>query len=57
MDKCMNGSCDIVKGIMCSCEKCTYHSMDNRCHADNVQIGPESAHSSSETVCRTFKCK
>ena len=55
--KCENNACykKQIKGIVCDVKDCTYHEGENNCCAGQIAVGPASAHTSSETVCATFK--
>ena len=44
-------------GVKCEVQNCKYHSKDNRCYADCIQVGPNSADCCSDTVCETFEAK
>ncbi|HHW46306.1 MAG TPA: DUF1540 domain-containing protein [Clostridiales bacterium] len=43
--------------VKCEVENCSYHSKDNICMADSIEVGPGFAKSSDETVCVTFRPK
>ena len=43
-----------IDGITCDVNNCTYNK-GHKCIAESVQIGPQFAVSSSDTVCSTFK--
>ena len=47
--------CKPIKGISCDVKNCQYHEKENCCTAGEIAVGPSYAHSSSETVCATFK--
>ena len=52
--------CDMSKhidGIKCDVKNCVYHSGKNECCAGCISVGPQSAKSSTDTVCVTFKAK
>lgn len=46
-----------IKGITCDVRNCVYHDTSNCCMAGHIAVGPSYAHSSSDTVCATFKPK
>ena len=46
-----------IKGIVCDVKSCLYHSVENKCCAGTISVGPHDAHSSSSTSCVTFKAK
>ncbi|MBQ9354716.1 MAG: DUF1540 domain-containing protein [Clostridia bacterium] len=43
--------------IKCSVKNCVYHSTENRCNAESIEVGNSTAHTCSETCCDTFKSK
>lgn len=49
--------CKHIKGIKCNVQNCYYHDCDTYCTAKEIAVGPNSAHSSGETLCATFKPK
>ena len=49
--------CKHIKGIKCNVKNCYYHDCDTYCTANEIAVGPQSAHSSGETLCATFKPK
>lgn len=51
------GCCDHIKGIKCNVKNCYYHDCDTYCTAKQIAVGPQSAESSAETLCATFKPK
>lgn len=55
-DSTKNGcGCKHIKGINCSVKECAYHDGECYCTAEQINVGPSNAHSSSETICATFK--
>ena len=52
---CNTGNCKHIKGINCSVKHCYYHDGETYCTAEQIAVAPESAKSSSETACATFK--
>lgn len=55
-DSMKNGcGCNHIKGISCSVKSCAYHDGECYCTAEHINVGPSNAHSSSETICATFK--
>lgn len=46
-----------IKGIVCKVENCYYHAPDGKCCASQIEVGPNFALSSYDTVCATFKNK
>ncbi len=44
-------------GICCEVKNCAYHQGQDNCTAQSVQVGPQFANSSAETVCSTFRPK
>lgn len=49
--------CAVNEGIHCDVENCEYHEGECHCTAGMIDVGPQSATSSAETVCSTFKPK
>lgn len=43
------------KGINCDAKNCVYHDCDHYCTAEMINVGPQNACCSSDTVCATFK--
>ena len=46
-----------IDGVSCNAKHCIYNREGNVCDAGKIAIGTNSATSSSETNCATFKCK
>lgn len=44
-------------GISCDVKNCVYHKEDCICTAEQINVGPSFATSSTDTVCATFKPK
>lgn len=57
MDNCKSPDCKTIKGIVCDVTNCKYHSIDCKCTAKQINVGPGYASSSADTVCGTFKPK
>lgn len=51
----MNG-CKIC-GVKCEVENCHYHTKDNCCKAEHIEVVHHNAQTSSETACGTFRMK
>ena len=49
--------CKHIKGIKCNVKNCYYHDCDTYCTAGEIAVGPQSANTSGETLCATFKPK
>lgn len=41
--------------IKCNVANCEFHSSKDLCKAEEIEVGPHYANSSSDTVCSTFK--
>lgn len=41
--------------ICCKVENCVYHATDDCCCATQIDVGPQFACCSQDTVCATFK--
>lgn len=41
--------------ICCKVENCVYHEKNDCCTAAHIDVGPQHACSSQDTVCATFK--
>lgn len=41
--------------IHCKVENCVYHKAGEMCTAPHINVGPQHACSSQDTVCSTFK--
>ena len=53
-----HGSCHgTIEGICCHVRNCKYHSENNCCHADKIQVGPGPADDAHETECATFEAE
>lgn len=50
-------SCKHIKGIKCNVQNCYYHDCETYCTANEIAVGPQSAGTSGETLCATFKPK
>ena len=44
-------------GVKCDVKNCVYHSGDKYCTAKCIAVGPQSAQTSADTICSTFKQK
>ena len=44
-----------ITGITCNVKNCAYHDGKDDCYAGCICVGPNSAESSADTVCATFK--
>jgi len=45
----------INSGISCEVKNCVYHDKGCHCTAEKVNIGPQHANTSADTVCSTFR--
>ncbi len=45
------------EGVKCDVKNCVYHSGDKYCCAKCIAVGPQSAQTSADTICSTFKQK
>ncbi|MDL2288679.1 DUF1540 domain-containing protein [Oscillospiraceae bacterium OttesenSCG-928-F05] len=52
-----NGNNNKIDGVVCSVDKCSYHSAGNICTANRIRVGTEYASRKDETFCNTFECK
>ncbi len=41
--------------ISCKVENCVYHDCGDTCRASHINVGPQHASTSQDTVCSTFK--
>lgn len=48
-------SCKDDRKICCNVENCVYHSGETTCTAKTIDVGPQYASTSQDTVCVTFK--
>ncbi len=46
-----------IEGIKCDVKNCVYNDGQVRCHAGEIEVGPNFAVSCADTVCATFKSK
>lgn len=46
--------CDHVRGVGCSVIGCKFHSSENRCTAESIDVKNENAVKKAETFCGTF---
>jgi hypothetical protein len=46
-----------ICGVKCEVENCRYHTKDNCCEAEHIQVVHHNAQTSSETACGTFEMK
>ena len=46
---------DNLNGISCDVCNCVYNKNTKQCHATSIEIGPQYAVNSADTVCATFK--
>lgn len=44
-----------ISGIICNVISCAYNDKDGRCCATQIEVGPMSATSCTQTVCATYK--
>ena len=51
------GTSKHIKGIHCDVKNCVHHGADTYCTAEEIQVGPGRANTSSETLCVTFREK
>ena len=49
-------NCDCISGIVCDATNCTYNDC-KKCTAPGINVGGQTAQSSYETECNTFKTK
>ena len=57
-EKCKGAGCNFNIGIKCDVENCLYHTTENHCRKDKVNIGNRNAVCEEETVCSSFeKCR
>ncbi|MBP1559257.1 MAG: DUF1540 domain-containing protein [Oscillospiraceae bacterium] len=42
-------------GICCDVKNCVYHDKGCHCTAEKVNIGPQHANTSADTICSTFR--
>lgn len=49
-----NNNCDCISDVTCGVKNCTYHTTDNRCSAERINVKNESAQRMAETFCGTF---
>lgn len=54
-DNCCNSK-NVINGIKCSVTDCAYNT-DKKCTAGEIHVGPQSATTTSETDCETFKLR
>ena len=47
----------VNKGISCDVNNCYYHDGTCYCTAEQINVGPSNAITSSDTLCATFKPK
>ena len=52
-----NNCCRVNDGIICDVKNCQFHQGDCHCTAEKINVGPNFACSSAETICATFKAK
>lgn len=45
-----------IKGISCEVKNCVHHDVSNTCTAGHINVGTQSAKTTSETTCQTFEC-
>lgn len=50
---------DTLSGVGCKVTNCTYHGMDDMCHASGIEVGAEKINcdAQTETFCETFKAE
>ncbi|MDD3693137.1 MAG: DUF1540 domain-containing protein [Oscillospiraceae bacterium] len=46
---------EITPIVYCDVKNCVYHSGENICKANKINVGPTHALSSYDTICSTFK--
>lgn len=44
-----------LSGVNCTVSECHYHTKDDRCSAESIMVNGNSATTSRETECETFK--
>jgi hypothetical protein len=54
-NKSANSSKKSISGVHCDVSNCIYNEQGCKCCADKIDVGPEHADNSSETVCSTFQ--
>lgn len=47
---------EVISGVGCNVTHCKYHSTDDKCHAQHINIRNDQAMRESETFCGTFEC-
>ena len=52
-----DSGCKHLKGVKCDVKNCYYHNAETYCTAEQIAVGPQSADTSGETLCATFKPK
>lgn len=50
-------NCGIISGVKCKVENCVYHDPGHKCDAGCIEVGPDSAKTSNDVHCATFKAK
>ena len=45
----------ILPGVDCDVVNCEYNKDSKKCHAKHIKVGPQSAVTTGDTVCDTFK--
>ena len=53
----MNERCDCLNGVGCGVCACKYHTSENRCTAERINVQNENACRKAETFCSTFTPK
>lgn len=53
-DNCKNGSCSCISDVSCGVKSCAYHTVDDRCVAERINVKNENAQRMAETFCGTF---
>lgn len=46
---------NVLEGVKCVVNTCIYHSKDDRCTANKIEIRPRNASTSDDTDCATFR--
>jgi len=53
----MNKASDAINRVKCAVNSCYYHSGNNQCMANSIEIQPPNAANSQDTDCATFMPK
>lgn len=50
-------NCKCIPGVLCDVKNCVYHDGERNCEATQINVGPNYAITSADTICSTFKSK